>query len=521
MLRFSAGKLFLKFIAWMLPAFLVLTAVALYSATEFTSRKDLDNLSARVGNHAGRIAVALGRHDLQRLQQFGYDLLGSLLADPAVFCAELNKSSQQTPVLSAPRGVGCNAQRGLEKLYIPIGPIGNDNSNLTVYFSTQEVSEALRTQRIAMIMILLAGMAVALLAGALGFRQTIGKPLAALEKAIRGNGDGTDTAIVTRHGNDELGVVIQAYNELQAGLRSARHTAESEAARRAREQQRALQAEMIASGIATFQRDVVEMIDQLNERVSQISSVSSQLNDASIGVTRAVDDLGLHSRKNAADSSDVTIAFERLTGNIDGITAHIRQTLDAGDTIRQSRQKVRERIGDLTHSVEQIGEAAELIGKIAQQTNLLSLNATIEAARAGAAGRGFSVVATEVKTLSLDTARAAISIKQAIEQIGEELAHTRRAAETLEEAASLIDDSSAFVGEALNQQEKAIQDINEAAGSSASTAHRIAENLGGILQLARHSEGAASDVTDASLVLQNIANRLQVAVDKLRLDLAA
>lgn len=77
--------------------------------------------------------------------------------------------------------------------------------------------------------------------------------------------------------------------------------------------------------------------------------------------------------------------------------------------------------GALGGQTEAIQEATRLIRDIARQTNLLALNAAIEAARAGEAGRGFAVVADEVKKLSEGSHKAAESIEETLQRLGEHL----------------------------------------------------------------------------------------------------
>lgn len=77
--------------------------------------------------------------------------------------------------------------------------------------------------------------------------------------------------------------------------------------------------------------------------------------------------------------------------------------------------------GALVGQTEAIQEATRLIRDIARQTNLLALNAAIEAARAGEAGRGFAVVADEVKKLSEGSHKAAESIEETLQRLGENL----------------------------------------------------------------------------------------------------
>jgi methyl-accepting chemotaxis protein len=516
---FSNRTLFLKFLAWMVPAFLVLTGVGLFLATDHLQTKDMDHLTARVGNHSGRIAAALGRHDGERLKLIGDDVLGSLLADPAIACAELRQRGETKALLTAPRHIGCKQEQ--EKLQMLALPAGRDGRVLAVYFSTDEVTKAAATNRLAMLIILIGGLTMACTAGAFGFHQTVGKPLGQLRAAIDSSASTGEPVFVETQKRDEMGVVIRAYNQLQSGLQSARKSMQAEITQRVSEEQRATHAERVAAGLQAFQHDVAEMTGQLQRHILQITKVSGTLGHAAAGVTEAVSQLGTEGRKSAEESSEVAQSFEDLAAKIQEMTAWVGDSLNAGAAVQESGSQVRQRLADLSRSVAGILQSTELIGKIAQQTNLLALNATIEAARAGQAGLGFAVVATEVKTLSLTTTRAAETISKAINQIASELGLTEEAVQTFDKAAGVIGNSSAFISSALGQQEQSIANINLAANNTRKTAQSIASSLQDITALASRSEGAALDVSDASQAVQDVANRLQTAVSNLKRDLAA
>jgi methyl-accepting chemotaxis protein len=509
--------LFLKFLAWMVPVFLLLTGAGLYVATDFLQGKDMDNLTARVGNHSGRIAAALGRHQGEKLALIGNDLLGSLLADPAIACAELRADGKPAPLLSAPRFIGCKGGHELHMLALPAG-LGR---RLAVYFSTREVTQAAASNRFWMLVVLLSGMGVACVAGAFGFRQTVGRPLSDLRAAIDESSRTGEAVLVPGSNRDELGAVIDAYNQLQTNLKAVQGEVQSEITQRVSEEQRAVHAERMAAGLQSFQSDILTITDELHQHIGQIAAVSGRLDDAAAGVTLAVGALEKDGQKNAGESAGIAAAFEDLADTIADMAARVRETLEAGVAVRQSGSTMHQRLSDLSQSIANISEATETIEKIAQQTNLLALNATIEAARAGEAGRGFAVVATEVKTLSLTTTRAAAEITQTVAKIAAELALTQDAANSLDTAAEVIGQSSNFIGEALNHQEKSISNINRAAESTKTTAQVVASSLQEILALAQRSEGAALDVSGASQTVQLIGERLQKAIGNLKRDLVA
>lgn len=87
-------------------------------------------------------------------------------------------------------------------------------------------------------------------------------------------------------------------------------------------------------------------------------------------------------------------------------------------------QALGERTTALGESRSRIVALVEQIERISAMTRLLSLNAAVEAARAGEAGRGFAVVASSIRRLSEDTNAAAVGIRQASQEITEQLAAT-------------------------------------------------------------------------------------------------
>ncbi len=163
-LRKSAGRLFLKFLAFLIPVFLLLSAAGLSAMTRYQFRHGLDDLTARIGNHAARIATALGRYEPEGLGAFGDDLTGSLLADNAVGCAEVRFGN------AAPRMIGCLNSDAAQQLDLPFG---NAGGVLTVRFSTAEIESASQRNFIFATGAMFIGLLAAILAGAFGFRQVI------------------------------------------------------------------------------------------------------------------------------------------------------------------------------------------------------------------------------------------------------------------------------------------------------------------------------------------------------------
>ena len=100
--------LFRKFLLLLVPAFVVLASAGIGVARHLEARDDTDDLAARVGTQAGRIALALSRHDAIRQPRLADDLMGAFASEVAVLCAELRDAAQVRRA-SYPVVIGCTA----------------------------------------------------------------------------------------------------------------------------------------------------------------------------------------------------------------------------------------------------------------------------------------------------------------------------------------------------------------------------------------------------------------------------
>jgi methyl-accepting chemotaxis protein len=517
MLRHAAGKLFLKFLAFSLPIFLVLCAAGLTLFSRYETRTMANELSARIASRAEQVSTALGRYDPVQLGTLGQDLTNSLLGDGAVACAEV-RINNDAPVVRAPTSSGCDNMQAPHRVDMPIGQTGGV---LTVRFSTRQI-EALATQNMWFaIFALMGGFVAAVIAGAIGFRQVIGVPLNRLREAID-EGRRTGEAVAVNHkANDELGLAIAAYNDLQVRYRTTRENLESEASLRQKEAKRRADAERLTARIAEFRRVIVSIADGLTARVDAIGSVSQKLDLAASGMSDEVRSVERESAQSVQSTASVVNATRHLMTMSEMIGQHAINTRMAGDAVRDAQTSVQQKVEGLARAVGKITELSDLIGRIASQTNLLALNATIEAARAGEAGRGFAVVANEVKTLALNTAAATVQIGDTVKAIETEVKAAVAATSGLEEASELIEDASFNIVQALDVQESEVKAIDNAASASARAADAVATGLKNFTQVASRTELAASEVAQASEAIEAANGELRLAVEEFLSELAA
>jgi methyl-accepting chemotaxis protein len=203
------------------PVFFVICAAGLYVLAERERGTAFDILTARVGNSAARVGVALqsavDQGGVTRAAgQLHQHLIDTLLADNAIICAEFRSDRSGSVQLVSPFGVGCRG--AAEGQLFRMETADEGQGELRVRFSTKEVEDAVRSRRELSLGILIGGLLIGLLASAVGFRIFIGRPLNRLLDAVREAPDSGTHEAVPVEGNDEIADVTNAYNTLQSRI---------------------------------------------------------------------------------------------------------------------------------------------------------------------------------------------------------------------------------------------------------------------------------------------------------------
>ena len=215
-------RLFAKLALVVAPCFVITAAIGLFWLTEIDLGKNRDVLAARIGNAAARVTSALERHVMHGVDDKGLEgtlpqeLLSILLADQAIRCVELQNDMTREPLLIAPIGLGCAGQVFDESFDIP-ALLGTSHT-LVVYFSTGEIDAAAHARRKFSLLILCIGLLIAVISSGISFNLIVGRPLNQLLGAIRRSQETGVPARLKTNRHDELGVVMNAFDDMQQHL---------------------------------------------------------------------------------------------------------------------------------------------------------------------------------------------------------------------------------------------------------------------------------------------------------------
>jgi len=221
-------NLYSKFLLVLIPIFLVFAVLGLILLVRYEVRDQQEEIAARIGNQAARVAASIARHYAPENPLLAHDLLASLAADRAFLCAELRAPKGGQILAAAPPNIGCLGQNSEQQIALAVGQ--NTASTLFVQFTDAELVDATKLRRSLVLSVLGISIVFAVIAATFGFRLIVSRPLGQLLAAIRKNSKTGERLAVKATSNDEFASIIGAFNEMlrrdterEQELRDSRH----------------------------------------------------------------------------------------------------------------------------------------------------------------------------------------------------------------------------------------------------------------------------------------------------------
>ena len=349
--------------------------------------------------------------------------------------------------------------------------------------------------------------------------RSISNPLGKLVSLMKKAKDGNLALHITDDSKDEIGEVINAFNDMVIKINTLISGVK-----------------ILANNVSNNTKTIAEVSERSCSSSEEIAATMSEIaqgaSNQAISANEGMECMNILSNginKVSSKTENVWEVLEETQKLKKEAVVSVKILKDKAEETSKVSAKIVGDVNSLNLNVKDIKGIVELIGDIAEQTNLLALNAAIEAARAGDAGKGFAIVADEVRKLADKSKESSVQINKIIndienkvEVVVKEAGNSTTIIKEQMNAVENTDDAFKIIFEGMNQISYQLKDIvgsiNEIVDSKDKT--KIAmESISAISEetaatTEQVSAGANEQIEEIQKVSQ-FAEELNVMVEKL------
>ncbi|MBF0573162.1 MAG: hypothetical protein HQK69_05315 [Desulfamplus sp.] len=261
--------------------------------------------------------------------------------------------------------------------------------------------------------------------------------------------------------------------------------------------------------------------DQIENTSGELTAASTELMTSSFkvqeiaqGTSRQAQDVASFSREVTELILKLSEAVNQSSSKFKVIAQNVENSREISETALNESQSTRMLITDLSSMASSISKTTQTIQEIMAQTHVLALNANIEAVKAGSAGRGFAVIAKEVGNLAKQTATMSEEITHVVDQILAKIPLSVSSIETVEEVVRKMNSITLSINDLMVEQTQMMGTMNEHMNEANQNSEQITKRMDEVVSYSYSTLEEIEKSQNAGKNIESIAELFNLIVSR-------